>query len=212
MKRQQIGGILWMGSCLYLPAQVLTALRWPRPYSWTDNFISDLGETACGVYPEPGLPTREICSPWHAVFNTATTLSGVLTVMGAVLLTGWWRGRCGWAGTALVALHGSLTALVGLLPWDRHPDAHNAVALWQAVALWCALGLLAVSTPGRFRYGTLAVAVVSVVGFALFASAGVEASGLGIGGSERLAFDVPLLWFLLTGAAIALRPSPLGRR
>ena len=122
-----------MGSCLYLPAQVLTALRWPRPYSWTDNFISDLGVTACGVYPDPGLPTREICSPWHAVFNTATALSGVLTVMGAVLLTGWWRGRCGRAGTALVALHGSLAALVGLLPWDRHPDAHNAVALWQAV-------------------------------------------------------------------------------
>jgi len=46
-----IGGACWaVGVIQYAVAQVVAA-AWTRPYSLRSNCISDLGNTACGMFP-----------------------------------------------------------------------------------------------------------------------------------------------------------------
>jgi hypothetical membrane protein len=47
MTRQRWGALLWILGLLAFPAQAITAAQWPQPYSWSTNFISDLGVTTC---------------------------------------------------------------------------------------------------------------------------------------------------------------------
>lgn len=205
MNRRRTGAAAWVASALLLPAQLLVAARWPEGYSVTANAISDLGVTGCGVYSEQGQQVRDVCSPWHPVFNVAMVASGALIAMGAVLLHGWWGGRSGRSGTALLAVGGLLVAVVGLAPWDIHPGLHDGAALGQAVAQWLAMGLLAAAAgPGAFRRLTLGTAVVSVVGFLAFVAAleGAEVPVVGFGGAERLSFDTLTVWTALVGATL----------
>src|SRR5665811_946988 len=48
------GGACWaVGVVQYAAAQVGAAGAWTRPYSLKDNYISDLGNTACGMFHVP---------------------------------------------------------------------------------------------------------------------------------------------------------------
>lgn len=205
MNRYRTGALAWMASTVIFPVQLLVALRWPQGYSLRDNAISDLGVTGCGLFSEQGQLVRNVCSPWHPLFNLGLVGSGVLIVLGAVLLQGWWDTRSGRAGTLLMVLVGILISVVGLAPWDAFPELHDGVALGQAVAQWLAMVLLAVSAgPGRFRRLTLVVVVVSIVGFTAFLAAldGPEVPWLGLGGTERVSFDTLSLWTALVGVAL----------
>lgn len=207
MNRYRAGAVAWMASAVLFPVQLLVALRWPQGYSMTDNAISDLGVTICGQFSEQGKQVRDVCSPWHPLFNAGMVASGVLIMIGAVLLHGWWDSRAGRAGTILMALTGLLVAIVGLAPWDTHPDVHDGAALGQAVAQWLAMGLLAmVAGPGHFRRLTIVALVVSLVGFAAFVAAleGTEVPWLGFGGTERFSFDILSIWTILVGATLLM--------
>src|ERR1017187_5995873 len=66
------GGACWaVGVVQYAAAQVVAAGAWTRPYSLKNNYISDLGNTACGMFHVPhGTPyyrseehTSELQSP-----------------------------------------------------------------------------------------------------------------------------------------------------
>lgn len=127
------GAVALMASAVLVPIQLLVALQWPQGYSVTDNAISDLGVTSCGQFSEQGQQVRDVCSRWHPMFNAAMVASGVLVVIGAVLLHGWWNNRSGRAGTAAMAVGGVLVSLVGLAPWDKNPGVHDGAAL-RAVA------------------------------------------------------------------------------
>lgn len=205
MNRYRAGAVAWMASAVLFPVQLLVALRWPQGYSLKDNVISDLGVTACGLFSEQGRQVRDVCSPWHPLFNVGLVASGVLIMIGAVLLHGWWDSRSGRAGTALMVLVGFLISLVGLAPWDTYPELHDSVALGQAVAQWLAMGLLAVAAgSGRFRRLTIVAVLVSIVGFTGFLAVleGAEVPWLGLGGTERLSFDILSLWIALVGVAL----------
>lgn len=207
-KRHQAGAIAWILSAILIPAQIIVALMWPRGYSLTGNTISDLGVTTCGQYAESGQHLREVCSPGFQLFNISMIISGVLILLGALLLHGWWNTRTGRAGTICLAIAGAAVAAVGLAPWDLYPEIHDSFATAQAVLQWSAMLLLAIAAgPGWFRRVTVAATLVSVVGFLLFISAldGAQIPVLGLGGSERLSFDILTAWTMCVGFAVLAR-------
>lgn len=205
MNRYRAGAVAWMASAVIFPVQLLVALRWPQGYSVARNAISDLGVVGCGQFSEQGQQVRDVCSPWHPLFNAGMAASGVLIMIGAILMYGWWDSRSGRAGMILMALTGLLVSIVGLAPWDIYPGAHDSAAFGQAVAQWLAMGILAAAAgPGRFRQLTIVASVVSIVGFAAFLAAleGAEVPWLGLGGTERISFDTLSLWTALAGVAL----------
>ncbi|PKZ37028.1 DUF998 domain-containing protein [Kocuria rhizophila] len=210
MNKQQVGGWCWVLAVVLIPVQVLVAIRWPHPYSWRSHLISDLGARMCGIADAGARVERYVCSPWHALANAATVLNGLTLALGAVLLWSVWpRRRSGRAGSVLLAAGGLCVVGVGLTPWDLHPDLHNSFALVQAPLQWAGMVLLVRATWGTTLPRVVPVVtavgvVVSVAGFALFLDAlgGGTSLALGLGITERLAFDTLTLWSAVVGAAL----------
>lgn len=205
INRRRAGAIVWIATVIFLPIQVVVAMRWPKGYSLDKNAISDLGVTTCGAIIDGNAPAREACSPWHLTFNLGLIASGILIIVGAVLLHGWWRGRMGRAGTMLMAIAGTCVVVVGLIPWDLNPKLHDTAATGQALAQWLAMALLAVTSTSRiFRRLTIATGIVSIIGFVTFLAAleGARVPLIGMGGAERLSFDSLTLWTFGAGAAV----------
>lgn len=205
INRLRVGCVAWILTGLLLPLQVLVAIAWPRGYSLTKNAISDLGVTSCGPYVDGSALVREICSPWHTAFNMGLVVTGILMIVGALLLHGRWDGVAGRVGTVLMSVAGACVVVVGLTPWNLNPDLHDVAAITQALAQWLAMLLLArAAGSGLFRQLTVATVTVSVLGFFVFLSAleGVNIPFVGIGVAERLAFDTLTLWVAITGSAV----------
>ena len=210
MMKTRWGALCWILGALTFPAQILAALHWPQPYSWSSNLISDLGVTVCGTFNAGTGVERMICSPWHLLANASTVANGLLITAGAVLLWSVWpRRRQGQWAMGLLAAGGLLVAGVGLLPWNLYPAAHEAVALLQAVCQWAGMILLVCALRGGRRYRTLAGAtalgvLVSMGGFVLFLSGigGAGSPALGPGTAERIAFDSLTLWGVAAGSLL----------
>jgi len=85
--RAVVGGLLWVLAIVqYFLAQLVVAAAWSTPYSLQDNYISDLGNTDCGMFALPhGQPTY-VCSPSHGLMNLSFITLGVLAIAGAILL------------------------------------------------------------------------------------------------------------------------------
>lgn len=210
MSTQQVGGWCWFLAAALIPVQVLVAARWPLPYSWRSHLISDLGATMCGVADTGARVERYVCSPWHVLANAATVVNGLTLALGAVLLWSVWpRRRSGRAGSVLLAAGGFCVVGVGLTPWDLHPDLHHLFALVQAPLQWAGMVLLVRATwgttlPRAVPVVTAVGVVVSVAGFALFLDAlsGGTSLALGLGLTERLAFDILTLWSATVGTVL----------
>lgn len=212
MIKQQAAGWCWILAAALIPVQILVAARWPHPYSWRSHLISDLGATMCGIADTGTRVERYVCSPWHVLANAATVANGLTLALGAVLLwSSWPRRRSGRAASALLAAGGVCVVGVGLAPWDLAPDLHNLLALIQAPLQWVGMVLLVRATwntalPRAVPVLTAVGVVVSVAGFALFLDAlsGGVSLALGLGLTERLAFDTLTLWSATVGAALLL--------
>jgi hypothetical membrane protein len=209
MSKQQVGGWCWVSAVVLIPVQVLVAARWPYPYSWGSHLISDLGATMCGIADAGTRVERYVCSPWHVLANAATVVNGLTLALGAVLLWSvWTRRRSGRVGSVLLTAGGVCVVGVGLTPWDLHPDLHNSFALAQAPLQWVGMVLLVRATwhttlPRVVPVVTAVGVVVSVAGFALFLdTVGGISLGLGLGLTERLAFDTLTLWSAAVGAIL----------
>ena len=207
MTKLRWGATLWILGLLILPAQIISAAAWPERYSWSSNFISDLGVTTCGAFDVGTRVERYICSPAHLLANGSTVANGVFLTAGAILLwSAWPRPRSGRVAMVFLAAGGLLVIAVGLLPWDLQPAAHDVTALAQAGAQWIGMIILVLAlrgTASRWASALTAVSVlVSVLGFVLFIDAigGGPSLALGLGLTERIAFDTLTLW----GAAMGL--------
>jgi hypothetical protein len=66
-----LGGAAWIVAALqYAVVQIVVAAAWHHPpYSWLSNYISDLGNTACGPFKVPHGTPAYVCSPLHSAMN-----------------------------------------------------------------------------------------------------------------------------------------------
>src|ERR1043166_10163892 len=74
----RIGAAVWLLAIQFFISQFVVQSAWTTPFSVTENYISDLGNTACGPYPAGS--RMYVCSPWHALMNASFIILG-LTIL-----------------------------------------------------------------------------------------------------------------------------------
>lgn len=199
-----LGTIAWISSVQFFLAQLVVQSAWTTPFSLTRNYISDLGNTACGPFPaDSGM---YVCSPWHAGMNASFTLIGLTVAFGATLLRNAFRSARLWRwGLALVALGGFGFVLVGLFPENVNFPPHRLGATLQFVSGNLGQVVLGASMLGS-RHGqrwagySITSGVVGLLATALFASG--HYLSIGIGGMERLAAYPLPFWTIVMGMAL----------
>jgi hypothetical membrane protein len=195
-----LGGACWIAATLqYAVVQVVVAAAWHHPpYSWLGNYISDLGNTACGRFAVPHGTPAYVCSPMHSAMNASFIIAGILAIAGAVLLRRFWpRSRGTTVALVLWVITGVGKIVVGLVPENTNIDLHTLAAF--NIPVGC-VAILLLSLPRRQASRALSVTgiVLAVVGLvatvlytaAEFASKSSLDLGLRAGGMERLA-DYP---------------------
>jgi hypothetical membrane protein len=201
----RLGAIVWTLSIQFFVAQIVVQSAWTTPFSLAHNYISDLGNTTCGPYPE-GSRTY-VCSPWHAWMNASFILQGLIIVLGMVLV---WRafpvGLARSAGSILLVVAGLGNVAVGLFPEDVNVVGHRMGAAAHFFLGNLGMILLGIALGGVRRWSPLAYySVVSgVVGELttwLFVSG--HDGPLGVGGMERVAAYALPVWLMVTGATFA---------
>src|SRR5437868_11125544 len=120
-----VGPTFWVISIQYYVTQLIVAADWPRPYSWVNNAISDLGNTACGFYNG-----RYVCSPLHNWMNASFIVLGATMIAGSLLIYHEFRKSiAGAVAFSFMALAGLGTILVGLFPENVNSTGHALGAL-----------------------------------------------------------------------------------
>ncbi|MBW1637701.1 DUF998 domain-containing protein [Microbacterium resistens] len=230
--RLTTAGVLLLAGVQYFLAEAITAAAWTRtPYSYGENYISDLGVPEC---VELG---RTVCSPAYLLMDVSFVLQGLLVLTAVIVLGDALRaGRPHRIARMVVAVLAVVHAIglitVGLFPGSfAEAIGGDPVRLFlhSLGALFAILGgnllmvAVAVLAPREGRpVLALAIAVLAVIGLGAIA-AGLLGSdlGLGLGGIERLAaYPVFAGLFLVGGALIVagrrsrgtpVSEKPLGR-
>ncbi|MGX9297228.1 DUF998 domain-containing protein [Tsukamurella paurometabola] len=222
-RRTVTAGTLLTATVGYFLTEVLVARQWPRPYSWTNNMISDLGVPEClgDLRRDGGLAVsdRFVCSPWHPLMNAAFVAVGALGIAAVIALRPLLPRP--WATVALVlgAINGIALACVGLFPgsageFPGGPPArivvHPIAAYVEHVTGMALMGLAAV----LLIRSHVRLAALTAVCFAISGLAALIipwANPIGTGGTERAAID-PFLWWRcalgVTLLALALTTKP----
>ncbi len=215
-----IGGLAWVvGTLQYAICQVVVARAYADPYSLHDNYISDLGNTACGPFAVPHGVSMEVCSPEHALMNTSFVAVGGLTAVGAVLLRPMWpAGRLATTGVALWVLAGLGKIVVGLVPENTDIGLHLLGAFNIPIG---SIAILILSIAVRRTAPLVAwlgvvLALLGLIGTVLSTAGQLSPPlylGLGVGGSERLGGYPGNLWMLIIGVlAVTTRRPALAAR
>jgi hypothetical membrane protein len=198
--------LLVLGTVQFFAAHVIAQSAWPTPYSATTNYISDLGAVTC--VSKPG---DAVCSPLHAVMNTAFVLQGLALIGGTVLTAAAWAASAGrrvWQG--LVVAAGVSWIVVGLVPEDVNGAIHAAGALPGFVVSNVALLVAGASTSTRShrmaRRAALVLGLVGVTGFALLGALRWSDRPVGVGAAERAVVFPLQIWALVVGAALLAPP------
>ena len=207
--RIRAAGVVWMCAVQFFVTQIVVQSVWTSPFSLATNFISDLGNTTCGNYPDVG--GTYVCSPWHALMNVSFSLQGVIILVGAILARSVFRRE---RSRSLVFVLFILTGLgmiaVGLFPEDVNNNGHVIGAGVQFVTGNTALAVIGMT--GRRvnlkRGWFVASTVLGLTGLAatlLFVSG--YGLGLGIGGMERVAAYTFPIWLIAAGILFITKVS-----
>jgi hypothetical membrane protein len=209
------GAGLWILAVVqYLVAQIVVARAWTTPYSWTGNFISDLGNTACGRFAVPHGPSSYVCSPQHWVMNASFIAAGLLGGVGVLLLRRFWPARrMVTVGVALWLAAAAGKIIVGVVPENANVGLHTLGALnipLGSIAILL-LGRSVLHNGGWLRTTGIVLSCLGLVGTALSVAGQYSGSaaylGMGAGGAERLASYPGNLWMLIIGAIVVMTPS-----
>jgi len=201
------GAIVWIVAVVeFLVGMIITQIGYGSSYSLTQNYISDLGAVNCGP-----LSGREVCSPWHLVFNISIVVFGLLILLGTILLrTGFPPRSTRTVGLALLVIASVGAIGVGLSPEDVNITVHSLSAATAFVAGNLALIVLgfAMFRDTRwdgFRAYSILSGLIGLVAFFLFVA---KVYGpLGVGGMERLIVAPVLLWALVCGIHLGRIPT-----
>jgi len=154
MKRDGLGAVLWILCLQYFAAEAITVAGWRGVYSFSSNYISDLGALGCSA---------ALCSPLHALMNGSFLLQGGLIVGGAALL---WpslaEGIVSSLAMVVIGASGIGVFLVGLAPEDALPAIHYFGAAENF--LCCHLGMATMGV-SFLRRGAPAIGGISLTHF-----------------------------------------------
>jgi hypothetical membrane protein len=207
-----LGGGAWIIATLQFGvAQAIVATAWNPPYNWLTNYISDLGNTACGQFAVPHGTPAYVCSPLHAVMNASFMLAGALTIAGAVLLRRIWPPRL-LTSVALVlwVSSGLGKIVVGLYPENTNVELHLIGALNVPVGSIAILLLSLALLGANRRLGIVGIllAALGLLGTVLSIAGQIAGPalyfGLGVGGMERVSDYPGSLAMLLLGLVAVL--------
>ena len=214
-QRRLAGALLLAGPAIYLLIEFIAAAAWTDPpYSYTRNFISNLGVKGPSVLFE-----QYMASPLYWLMNIGFFVFGIVILAGVVLL----RGLAGWrrllvvAVAVLLAVGGVLLSLYpgsGESQLDGTGDFHAIGAFGGflgANVLAILLGRMHARI-GLSRPVGIALVIVGVTGLlstglylALLINGG-ETIGI-IGLIERGATHPFLVGILCAGASLVRRPK-----
>lgn len=197
----RVAAVLWITSVQFFLAQAVVQAGWLTPFSLRDNFISDLGNTACAPYPLDS--AMYVCSPWHAWMNASFIVFGVQIVAGAIIYFRSMPFSLGRAlGWFLIFLAGPGVILVGIYPENEAIEPHR---LGAALNFICGnLGMVALGLSvrtlepwKRFWAFTTILGVVGAIATVLLVQE--IFLGIGIGGIERVAAYMLPIWMITVG-------------
>jgi hypothetical membrane protein len=198
------GALAWLLAAQFYVAQVVVASAWAMPFSVKTRFISDLGNTACGPYPNSS--SVIVCSPWHAAMNASFIVVGITMAAGAILTrraftAGWRRGLA----IVLFVAAGAGVVMVGVYPENENITMHSMGAGINFVGGNLALvlfGLAVQSTSSRrqFKWFSVTAGMVGLIATGLFAAR--YDLGLGPGGIERFAAYTTTTWQIVAGLVV----------
>jgi hypothetical membrane protein len=193
---RECGALLWICCLQFFLAERLTSHVWWLPYSYSRNYISDLGALHCHSL---------ICSPRHALMNGSFVLQGLLIALGAMLSWSAFRGLAK-IGLGLLLISGLGVLLVGLVPEDSNTSLHTAGAAAHFLAGGLGIGVIGASSLLRRwkeSIGWISLLVALVVLGATALAGGSDASTWqllgGIGTIERIAAYGIILWLVTAG-------------
>src|SRR5262245_16892325 len=115
----RVGALAWLLAAQFFVAQVVVASTWTTPFSLKTRFISDLGNTACGPYPNSS--SVLVCSPWHPLMNASFIVVGITMAAGAILARSAFK--AGWQRCLAVPLF--VSAGTGVLLVGAYPENEN---------------------------------------------------------------------------------------
>jgi hypothetical membrane protein len=204
----RLGALAWLLAAQFFVAQVAVASAWTTPFSLKTRFISDLGNTACGPYPNPS--SVIVCSPWHAGMNASFIIVGITMAAGAILTRSAFK--AGWRRSLAVALFvaaGVGVLIVGVYPENEAITNHSIGAGVNFICGNTALVLFGLAVPStlsrpHFISFSITSGVVGLVSTVLFVSR--YDLGLGPGGIERLAAYTTSTWQIVAGLVVLRQP------
>lgn len=187
---KRISLYLTLAALQFFVCEFLVAGTWRGAYSYSANFISDLGVPFCGV--DGTAP----CSSTAVIMNLSFIVLGVAYLISAAL----WHRMTDLPAISLVflVLAGIGVITVGFAPsntlWKLHSlGATLSLIFGSLFALTAALSLWSQRT-GAAKYVTAALAVIGLVGYFCFTYQ--WNLGLGPGGIERVAVYATILAFV----------------
>lgn len=189
-----------------VPMEFVVASRWPRPYDFAVDYISDLGNTQCDRFHTLGAH-HYVCSPWHDAMNVSFVVSGVALALGAVLLwTVWPRRRLNTLGWLALLVGAACVCLIGLVPENVDDDVHLGAGFVMFPLVNLGIILLGVGTWSTSRWvGVLSVCCGCIGAIATVVYVDGNHLGLGRGTVERLSIDPYALWLLVVGVWLVWR-------
>lgn len=190
-----MGPAIWIYGIQYFIVQVIVAVAWNSPFSLMINPISDLGNTACGMYDD-----RYVCSPLHDWMNASFILFGLTVTIGSVLLYhGFRKSVRSYIGFSLMALAGIGTMFVGIFPENTIGQLHTLGALMPFLLGNLSLIILGLSLemPRWFKYYTVASGAIGLVAFVFLIFQNYLGSGPG--GLERVVVYPQAIWMITFG-------------
>lgn len=209
--RPRLLGLLLVLSVVFVLAEAVAASGWTGgPYSWTGQAISELGRTDCTT----GWDGALACSPRHVVLNGTLVLTALRVlaalVVGLPLLRAVASSATRVVVVALTVLYALGMVLVALSPLSTSMSGLGSgghglgalLAIGGGVVLLAAIGHAL--RESHLRAALLALACAVAGGLALVAAmTGTGPFGL----VERAAVYAPILWQVVVGSALLVRPE-----
>jgi hypothetical membrane protein len=194
-----VGPIAWMLCVQYFVVQLIVAAAWSMPYNWNANTISDLGNTACGMYHD-----RFVCSPLHPLMNISLVILGVSMAVGSTLIYyGFKRTALSYIGFSFMALAGVGAWFVGAFPENTISNLHTfgaALPFFFGNISLLVLGL-ALDIPKALKLYTLLSGIVALAALVLFVNKNYLI--FDIGGMERIVAYPQTIWMIVFGVYVS---------